>query len=122
MDCLTHKRIGAGNHCLAGDDRGRGCQHDHRIQQRRRDEPVERALDRGRIGKQSCSLAEIIYQQRWENEKKPRQLDGLAAKVTEIGIKRLATSDGEKHQTQCNKADMAVLHQKGQSIARIDGA
>ena len=71
-------------------------------------QPVERILDRLGIGEHQRALAEIIDQQRGQDEREPCQSDRLAAEMAEIGIQRLAAGDGEKHQAERHQADRAV--------------
>ena len=112
LDRLPHQRIGAGDHRLARDHGGGGGEHDHRQQQRFRHQPIERILDRRRIGQHQRALAEIVDQQRRQHEAEPGALDRLAAEMAEIGIERLAAGDGEKHRAERDQADVAVRRQK----------
>ena len=73
-----------------------------------RHQPVERILDRRRIGQHQRALAEIIDQQRRQHEAEPRGLDRLAAEMAEVGIERLAAGDREKHRAERDQPDRAV--------------
>ena len=108
LDRLMHQRIGAGDHRLAGDHRRRGGEHDHRHQEGFGHQPVERILDRRRIGQHLGALAEIIDQQRRQHQAQPGGLDRLAAEMAEIGIERLAAGHHQEHGAERDQADGAM--------------
>ena len=60
LDRLLGERIGAGDHRLAGDHGRGGREHDHRQQQRLRNQLVERILDRLRMREHQRALPEIV--------------------------------------------------------------
>ena len=115
-----HQRIGAGDHRLAGDHGRRRRQHDHRQQEGVGHQPVERILDRRRIGQHLGALPEIIDQQRRQHERQPGRLDRLAAEMAEIGIERLAAGDHEEHGAERDQADFAVIVEERDAVERID--
>ena len=120
---LADQRIGAGDHRLARDHGCGGRQHHQRQQHDLRRHPVEGVLDHGRIGQigqHQRTLAEIIDQQRRQHEEEPPGLDRFAAEMTEIGIKRLAAGDREKHRAQRHQSDGAVRQQELDAVPGID--
>src|SRR5262245_2022788 len=64
------------------------------------------------------ALSQIVDSEGGECQTKPRGLDRPAAKVSEIGIKRFGTGNGEKHEPQCCEADQTV---GGQKCCAMDG-
>ncbi len=115
-----HKRIGARENRLARNYCRRRRQHDHRQQEGFRYQTVERILNRSRIGQHLGALSEIIDQQRRQYEAEPGGLDRFAAEMTEIGIERPHRRDDKKYGTKSDQPDLAVTHQKFNSVERID--
>jgi len=120
LDSLAGDRVGARDHRLAGDYRRNGRQHHDRHEGDGRKQPVERVLDRCRLRKDQCPLREIVENQRRKYQTEPRGLDGLAAKMSQVGVESFPSSHCQEHKPECHQADLAVVPEKGNRMERID--
>ena len=105
LDGGQRHRKGASDDGLRGNDRGgRGQHHQHR-QGIGGDRVEERIGGGGRIGQNQRALAKIVEHERRKDQRDPGDDDGFAAKMAEVGIKRLCPGDGQKHRAQHDRGD-----------------
>ena len=64
------------------------------------------------MGKDQRALPQIIDRQRRQHQRDPSHLDRPAAEMSEIGIERLGSGDGEEHGAEREQADHAVMDRK----------
>ncbi len=121
MDGLTHQRKRACYHRLAGDDGGGGGENDGRQDRPLREHQVKRIGHRRRVFEHQRALPEIIQRQRREHQTEPCPLDGAAAEMAEIGIKRFGTGDRQEHRAEHDDAVKAFIGQKLHRVPRIEG-
>ena len=89
LDRLAGERIGAGDHRLARDDGGGGRQDDQRHQAPARRQEIEGICDRLRVVEDQRALAEIVADERRQDEEQPGRLDRPPAEMAHVGIERL---------------------------------
>ena len=122
LDRLPGEREGAGDDGLAGDD-GRDRRHDDEGQQQALGgEPVERIVDRRRVGEDQCALAEIVEPQRREDHVEPGAADRPAAEMAHIGIERLGARHGQTDRAEDGERHARMVAEEQQRIIRVDRA
>ena len=118
---LPAQRVRAGDDRLAGDHSRGGRKQDHRQPRPVRIHEEERVIQHPWIAQHQRPLAEIIDDQRRQNEEQPGDLNRLAAEMAEIGVKRLGAGDGKKYGAQRQQTDKAVADQEAQGKHRVEG-
>ena len=73
-----------------------------------RGEQVEGVLDRLGVVRIERALAEIVADQRGQNDEEPRRLDRPPPEMAHIGVKRLSAGHGEKDGAEHDEPDRAM--------------
>ena len=120
LDRLAGEGECAGDRRLTGDDCGhRGEQH-QRQQSPIRSEQEEGILHRFPVSEDQRALAQIVENQRGEDERDPRHLNRLAAEMAHVCVKRLRPCHRKENGAQHDEADDAVREQEGQRVVRVE--
>ena len=69
---------------------------------------IERIFDRLGIDEDQRALAEIVGDQRGQDQKQPGGLDRPAAEMPHVGVERLGAGDGEEDAAEHDEADRAM--------------
>jgi hypothetical protein len=93
LDGLLGQGECAGDQGLGSDDRRDSRQGHHGIKQTGRHQSVEGVKTGPGVVQQQRALAEIVQQKRWVSQAKPGKLDGAAAEMPQVGVKRLSSRD-----------------------------
>ncbi len=121
LDRLAGERIGSGDDRLAGDDRRRRRQKDHRHEPPARGHEIEGILHRLRVVQDQRALAEIVADQRRQDEEQPRRLDRAAAEMTHIGVERLGPRHREEDAAENDKTHRPLFEDEGEARQGIQG-
>ena len=65
-------------------------------------------------------MAKIVQNQCWQCNQPPRQLDRLAAEVSEVCIKCLGARHGKEHEAENDQAEQTMTNEKRDSIERVE--
>ncbi|MFO0875491.1 MAG: hypothetical protein U0575_16205 [Phycisphaerales bacterium] len=117
LDGLHREREDAGDERLRG-DHGRGGGEPHqRDDGPSRRERVERVPVR-RVVEQQRALAEVVQQQRHEDQPEPRDADGTQSEVAHVGIERLAAGHDQEDRAE---HEIAVKSVRREEVDAVDG-
>jgi hypothetical protein len=108
LDPLPRQRERAGDHRLRRNDGRCGRQQHQREQAPTRHHAEERVLDCRFVAEDQGALPEIIEDESGKHHGEPCQPDREAAKMAHIGIKRLASGDGERDGPEHHKPGRRV--------------
>jgi hypothetical protein len=112
------ERERAGDERLRRDDRGQRRQDDERGEQDAGRQQVKRVARRLRGAQDQGPLAEVVEQQRGQDEREPCDADGTAAEVAHVGIQRLGAGDREHDGAQREERLAAV---RDEELDRVPG-
>ena len=122
---LMRDRERAGDHCLAGDERGdRGEQHQRQppFLAGEQEERITHHLG-GLLGRETGNhraLPEIIEQQARHDEAEPGKAHRAPAEMAHIGIQRFRSRHGQHHRAQCEERDEPVTDEKLDRVIRVE--
>ncbi len=123
------QRERAGDHRLAGDDRGDGGEGHHGNPEGRRaeqEEPVqvlEGLAVRGSVlqGLQHQGpLSQVVEGQGRQDQEQPRRLDRPTPEVSHVRVERLGARHRQEHRTQHQQAGHAVPHQEDHRVIGVE--
>jgi hypothetical protein len=118
---LHRQRVRAGDDGLRRNNGGGRRERDERVERPCRREQVERVL-RGRgLAKEQRTLAEVIEQQRRQDNREPADADRGRAEMPHIGVQRLAAGDHEEDGAEDDVAVPAVAEEEGGTLRGVDG-
>ena len=120
LDRLAGHGKRAGDDGLAGDDRRRGGEGDHRHQERRRAQPVEDVLGGHALVEHDGGLAGVIEHQARKHDGRPRQPDRPGAEMAHVGVERLGAGDAEEDAAQDGEARESAMGEIGDRVARVE--
>ena len=121
LDGLTGERVGTGNHCLRGNDRGQGGQDNQRQQRPLRGQHEKGIFNGLGVQHQQCTLAEIIQHQCRQHQAIPGAADRCFAEVAHVGIQRLGPGQCQYHRTQGQIRTNTVLVDEAKGMQGVDG-
>ncbi len=90
-----------------------------RIEKDARREQVERALDRLGRAEHQPALAEIVEQQRGENEREPRQADRSPTEVAQVRVQGFRPRHREDHGAEDQEGRRPMLPEKPRAVPGI---
>jgi hypothetical protein len=67
-------------------------------------------------------LTEIIQYERGQDEREPREPNGLPPEMPHVRIQRLTTGDHQEHSAEHGESGKAIVAKKCQRVARIERA
>ena len=67
------------------------------------------------------ALAEVIADQRRQDEEQPGELDRLAAEMAHVGVERLRAGDRQEDEAEGDEAGRAIAEQEDQPGERVEG-
>ena len=113
---LARHRERAGDDGLRRDHRGQRGQHDHRDTRPTRREQVERIADRRRLVQHERTLAEVVDDQRGEDEGEPADPDRPASEVAHVRIQRLGAGDGQHDRAHRDESGVGMIGEEGADV------
>ncbi len=117
---LAGQRKAAGDQSLRRGDRRQRGNHDHRIQEKPRDQLIERVARRLGAAQEQGALAEVVEHQGREHHAEPGQTNRPAAEVPHVGVQGLATGQDQDHRAEDQEPDHAVANKEVDGVPRID--
>ncbi len=117
---LLREREGARDQSLRGNDRGSGRHGDGRVHEPRRDHRVKRVCRELGMLQQERALAEVVEDQRRQDDGVPIGSNRAQTEVTHVGVESLAAGDTEDDGAEEQDAVALVFHEELHGILRVD--
>ena len=121
-DRLHCQGKGPGNKGLRGDDGRKGRQDDHGVKRPAGRQAVEKHAAGGFAAAQEIgALAQVIQQQRGEDQPEPAQPDRAGAEMAEVGVHGLAAGDDQHDRAENRQqAQAAGMGEESQAASGIE--